>query len=67
LHHELNLVFHVELDTESVNSREKKIAFDWIPLDQLDSIDLRPDFLREWLANPPRPSDPPRFISQPLD
>jgi len=31
LRHELNLVFHVELASTQVVSREKKLAFDWVP------------------------------------
>jgi ADP-ribose pyrophosphatase YjhB (NUDIX family) len=67
LRHELNLVFHVELDSEQVTSREKKIAFEWIALSGLDDIDLRPPALRAWLSSPPAAKDPPSWISEPLD
>lgn len=67
LHHELNLVFHVELQGEDVVSREKKIAFEWVSTSELGDIDLRPASLSAWLAHPPAPGEPPRWISEPLD
>ena len=67
LRHELNLVFHVELDTDQVKSREKKIAFEWVALPELAELDIRPPAMQAWLAHPPAPGDPPRWISEPLD
>ena len=67
LHHELNLVFHVELDREAVTSREKKIAFEWVATAELEERDLRPASLQSWLRDPPAGRDSPRWISEPLD
>jgi 8-oxo-dGTP pyrophosphatase MutT (NUDIX family) len=67
LRHELNLVFHVELDTDQVSSREKKLGFEWIAIDALGELDLRPDVHRAWLAHPPEPAMPPEWMSQPLE
>jgi 8-oxo-dGTP diphosphatase len=67
LHHELNLVFHVELERDDVTSREKKIAFEWVALNELDDLDLRPSMLQAWLPHAPVPGGVPRWISEPLD
>jgi 8-oxo-dGTP pyrophosphatase MutT (NUDIX family) len=67
LRHELNLVFHVELATDKVTSREKKLGFEWAAIGDLGELDLRPDFHRTWLAHPPEPGMPPEWVSQPLD
>lgn len=60
-HHELNLVFHVELTARGarqgaaartlplLRSREPGIGFDWTPLAALGDIDLRPAGIRAWL------------------
>lgn len=50
--HEYTLVFHVEhrnLATAGIKSREPKIAFDWIPLADLEKADLRPAQLGSWI------------------
>ncbi|MEZ6242440.1 MAG: NUDIX domain-containing protein [Phycisphaerales bacterium] len=56
-HHELLLVFHVErlLDAEGVptagvQSREKKIAFEWVELAAIPELDVRPPRHKAWLA-----------------
>jgi len=57
--HELNLVFHVELDLQSrlplaslpeVSSQEAGIAFEWTPLAGVGALDLRPAIVRSWLV-----------------
>ena len=63
LRHELNLVFHVELSAQVVTSRERKLTFEWAPLEQVGELDLRPDAHRAWLASVPDPAAPPRWIS----
>lgn len=63
-HHELNLVFHVELRAGSagadsspddppppVHPREKGIDFEWIDLASVTDLDLRPEPIRAWLAS----------------
>ena len=58
-HHELNLVFHVELveasDPESppppVASHETELAFEWVDLASVADLDLRPEAIRAWLAS----------------
>lgn len=42
--HEINLVFHVELNgsTSSVRSVESNLLFEWLPMSSLAAIDLRP-------------------------
>ena len=52
IRHEINLVFHVELDSDDVTSLEPKIAFEWVPLDDLGAVDIRPEGVREWLNHP---------------
>ncbi|MCL4221488.1 MAG: NUDIX domain-containing protein [Phycisphaerales bacterium] len=55
LHHEVNLVFHVEqLGDESsppttVSSKEPGISFGWIDLAALHEADLRPASIKAWL------------------
>ncbi len=59
-HHEINLVFHVELPKRAgkrsascpppVASREAHIGFDWLDLVRLRAFDLRPLDIRDWLA-----------------
>jgi len=51
-HHELNLVFHVEQpsSTRPIVSREADIGFEWIALNQLSRIDLRPASVRNWVV-----------------
>ena len=63
-HHELNLVFHVELRPGSaaaglgpddppppVHPREKGIAFEWTDLASVTDLDLRPEPIRAWLVS----------------
>lgn len=62
-HHELNLVFHVELVTRRarrgqdqpplppLSSREPGIGFAWTPVSELANVDLRPIGIRSWLTN----------------
>lgn len=55
IHHEVNLVFHVEqlgdaLDPPAaVPSREPSIAFEWIELAALHETDLRPATIKAYL------------------
>ncbi len=57
IHHEINLVFHVEqlglakLPPESVPSMEKKIDFVWIDLGELSETDIRPNDIKAWLMS----------------
>ena len=50
--HELNLVFHVELSTNQVESQEEKIAFEGVRLSGVGERDVRPDAVRGWLTRP---------------
>jgi 8-oxo-dGTP diphosphatase len=50
--HELNLVFHVELSTDEVESQEDQIAFEWADLRTIGERDIRPDAVRQWLTRP---------------
>jgi ADP-ribose pyrophosphatase YjhB (NUDIX family) len=53
MHHELNVVFHVERtrasDSSSITSREVEIAFEWVDLAAISRMDLRPPTVRDWL------------------
>lgn len=51
-HHELNLVFDVELAELNVASQEAHLEFEWFALDQLADVDLRPSPLKDALAAP---------------
>lgn len=58
VHHEVNLVFHVEQIGDSTRpprspivSMESKIGFKWVDLAALHEIDLRPDTLKAWLMS----------------
>jgi len=52
--HELNVVFHVEHEggawPDAVESREQKIAFEWVDRAALVDIDLRPRAIKAWLV-----------------
>ena len=49
-HHEVNLVFHVELkNAKSVVSKEAGLSFHWIDLSTLATTDLRPAGMKAWL------------------
>ena len=50
--HEINLVFHVKPSPSAVfQSRESKIAFDWVPISDLRSHDVRPSSIGEWIMD----------------
>jgi 8-oxo-dGTP diphosphatase len=51
-HHELNLVFDVELAEFNVASQEAHLEFEWFALDQLADVDLRPSPLKDALTAP---------------
>lgn len=55
LTHEVNLVFHVEcLNGEppaTPTSLEPKIAFAWVDLKELQSMDLRPKAIKAWITH----------------
>jgi ADP-ribose pyrophosphatase YjhB (NUDIX family) len=53
VHHEVNLVFHVELKggPNEVLSREENIEFHWAPWESLEELDLRPASIREFTAS----------------
>ena len=57
VHHEMNVVFHVEqlgpskTPPESVPSIEDKIDFVWIDLAELPETDIRPDEIKAWLMS----------------
>ncbi|MCC6659545.1 MAG: NUDIX domain-containing protein [Phycisphaerales bacterium] len=52
-HHEVNVVFHVELvdPAAEIRSRESHIEFLWADLAAVVDLDLRPDAHRAWLAS----------------
>jgi 8-oxo-dGTP diphosphatase len=55
--HEINLIFMVNVPKlkcgDLISQKEDHVAFNWIPIDQLETIDLRPLYLKasisEWL------------------
>lgn len=51
LHHEMNVVFHVELEVgeDEIHSQEPDIGFDWIDLASLNETDLRPIEIKAWI------------------
>ncbi|WP_433712865.1 NUDIX domain-containing protein [Nocardia sp. CA-084685] len=49
-HHELNLIFEAELD-DTPSSQEDHLEFDWLPTDQIDTTDLRPNPLKAVIAS----------------
>lgn len=52
VHHELNVVFHVEHgDAGDVTSREAGISFEWAELASVPDMDIRPLAVRAWLAS----------------
>jgi 8-oxo-dGTP diphosphatase len=56
VHHEVSLVFHVEdasghVLPEAVQSREKKIAFEWVDLAAVVDLDVRPGAHKALLAS----------------
>ncbi len=73
--HELTLVFHVEHPPASgsipprlVSPEEPKIRLEWVHRDAVETADLRPTPLRQWVAhrlsgNPAPPSTPIDWIA----
>lgn len=57
VHHEINLVFHMEHDKSStttpatITSVEDQIAFVWVDLAELIDVDLRPQSMKAWLMS----------------
>lgn len=53
--HELNVLFHVEqFDARGpITSREPDIAFEWVELSRMATIDFRPRVIRDWLLDTP--------------
>ncbi len=51
---EVNFVFELRIPalkpSSRVRSREKKLAFDWVPVKDLKKSKLLPDILRPWLV-----------------
>jgi 8-oxo-dGTP diphosphatase len=54
-HHELNLVFEVDLAAAVASSQEAHLEFSWLPLKDLPGIQLRPEPLKaavfRWLRD----------------
>jgi ADP-ribose pyrophosphatase YjhB (NUDIX family) len=50
-HHEINLVFHVELlgKSERIRSKESGIEFEWVDLSAVVDFDIRPASAKAWL------------------
>lgn len=46
-HHEINLVFAVDVDGDRLVSQEEHLEFLWVPIDDLVDTDLRPGRLKE--------------------
>ncbi len=56
-HHEINLVFLMELDEKAeVQSVEPQIAFEWVDLASIVDLDLRPAAIKSWLMTAGDPS-----------
>lgn len=56
-HHEVNLVFHVELKgTRHLSSKEAKIRFEWVDLARISDLDVRPPVIKAWIASGCPPS-----------
>lgn len=61
VHHEVNLVFHVErrgggpansrTPPPPVRSREQQIAFEWVDLRRISECNLLPPAIRSWLGS----------------
>lgn len=51
-HHELNLVFEVEIADAEPVSREAHLEFHWLPIEHLQEADIRPARLKDALAVP---------------
>jgi ADP-ribose pyrophosphatase YjhB (NUDIX family) len=52
-HHELNVVFHVELtpSDQAIQTREPDIAFEWVDLAAVTDMDVRPKSVQAWLVS----------------
>ena len=48
-HHELNLVFDVDIADDEPVSQEDHLSFHWLPLNQLAEADVRPGSLKKAL------------------
>lgn len=62
--HEVNVVFHVELPDEAIDSREPKIAFEWADFAQITDLDFRPGCIKAWLIAGGRISKPISWVSE---
>lgn len=51
LHHELNLMFHVQHPPTEVQSKEAGIAFAWKDVAGLVELDIRPGGIKAWLVS----------------
>ena len=52
VHHEINLVFLMELDEDiEVRSVETQIAFEWVELAAIVGCDLRPAAIKAWIMS----------------
>jgi 8-oxo-dGTP diphosphatase len=64
VHHEINLVFHMELDEDvEVQSVETQIAFEWVELAAIVDCDLRPAAIKGWIMSA-RDQSPVEWISE---
>ena len=56
VHHELNLMFEVDLENAAPASQEDHLEFSWLPLGTLLDAELRPGSLKTalkgWFADP---------------
>ena len=48
-HCEINLIYSMPLDSTSVTAQEDWIAFDWIPLADLDKVNLLPPEMKKYI------------------
>ena len=48
-HHEINLVFEVDIADDEPTSRENHLEFHWLPVDNLQDTDVRPGTLKNAL------------------
>ncbi len=62
--HEVNVVFHVELDEKETRSRESKIAFEWADLAEIGERELRPNCIKAWLIAGGRTKQPVSWVSE---
>ena len=50
-HCEINLVYRMEVKSANVAAQEDWIAFDWVPLEDLDKVNLLPPEMKEYCLN----------------